>query len=250
MIVFPHQTSRSLQHPVVVRMAPDGIAGMLRRNRDKIATSLEQGRAVALVEVRGSGATSASADFGQQAAITAQSATALILGRNLLAEQLRDLRAAWRHLASNEVIDRTKVSIFGDSPIQPLRQPETFSYPRRTDGRPSECLPQASLLALLLALFEDEVSSVECSGGLVSFRTVLDSPFVQVPHSCIVPGMLREGDVPDLVAALLPRQITLGGLVDGTGRAVSLSESRKELVHAIQTYMSAGQDDKLNIVDE
>ena len=101
---------------------------------------------------------------------------------------------------------------------------------RRIDNRPAECLPQASLLALLFALFEDEPTSVEGAGGLVSFRAVLDSPFVQVPHGSIVPGMLREGDLPDLVAALVPREITLRGLVDGADRAMTLSNSIKTLV--------------------
>src|SRR5262249_27287304 len=146
-------------------------------------------------------------------------------------------------------IDAAKISICGDSAVEPLRQEETFSCPRRIAGRPPECAPQVSLLSLLLALFEDELVAVEGIGGLVSFRSVLDSPFVQVPHSCIVPGMLREGDLRELVAALAPREVTLRGLVDGTGRAVSQRVSGQVYESAIRAYGSAGGGGNLMIVE-
>ena len=81
-------------------------------------------------------------------------------------------------------------------------------------------LAARALLALLSAQFEDDVATVEASGGLVSFRSVLDSPFVQVPHECIVRGILREADLSDLAAAL-PRSVVLRNQVDGLGRAAS-----------------------------
>jgi hypothetical protein len=249
LIVFPHQGNRSVRHSLVVRIAPDGIAGMLQRKVVEIAASLHEGKAVALVEVRGSGASSPGTDHGQQAAVTVHSATELMLGHTLLAGQLRDLRAAWRHLADVQEIDRTKMSICGDSSSEPLPQAATFSYPRRIVSRPPECLPQASLLSLLLALFEEELASVEGIAGLVSFRSALDSSFVQVPHAGIVPGMLREGDLPELVAALAPQEVTLRGLVDGAGRAVSLSVARQLYASAIRAYTSVGRGDKLNFVD-
>ena len=144
-----------------------------------------------------------------------------MLGHTLLGGQLRDLRAAWRHLAASREVDRTKMRVVGDSPVAPLPQQTKFSYPRRIDGQPPECWPQGALLALLLALFEEDVTAVEGVGGLVAFRSVLDSQFVQVPHACIVPGLLRECDVSDLIAALAPREVTLRRPVDGTGRAIS-----------------------------
>jgi hypothetical protein len=212
---------------------------------DEIAAAIQEGKAIAFVEVRGTGASSPGTDQGQQGAITSHSATELMLGHALLAAQLRDLRAAWRHLAALQEIDRTKLSICGDSPIEPLPPAAMFSYPRRIDNRPSECLPQASLLSLFFALFEDDVTSAQGMGGLATFRAVLDSPFVQVPHACIVPGMLREGDLSDLVAALVPREITLHGLVDGSGRTVSPSASRQAYTTAIRAYTTAKLGDKL-----
>jgi dienelactone hydrolase len=205
MMISPSDGANHIR-PIVVRVAADGIAGMLKRCASQIAASLAQGNIVALVEPRGTGTSCPGSEHGQQAAITANSATALMLGQPLLAGQLRDLSAAWRHLAANKQVDRNKISVIGDSPAPPLPPNTSFFYPRRIDGRPTECLPQGALLALLLALFEDDVASVETSGGLASFRSVLDSPFVQIPHECIIPGLLRDGDLSDVTAALAPQR--------------------------------------------
>jgi cephalosporin-C deacetylase-like acetyl esterase len=246
LVIVPGQENIRGGRALVVHLAPDGIAGMLRRNIGQIAVALHEGKAVAFVEPRGMGGSSPGADHGQQGAMTAHSATELMLARTLLAGQLRDVRSAWHHLAALQEIDRTRLCICGDSPIEPLPPTALFSYPRRIDNRPSECLPQAPLLALLCALFEDDVTSVEASGSLVAFRSVLDSPFVQVPHACIVPGLLREGDLADLTAALVPREVTLRGLVDGTGRAVSSSAARDAYAAAIRSYTSAALGHKLH----
>jgi len=248
MLIIPGQ-SNLIRHPLVLRIASDGIAGLLRRKHGEIATSLHEGKAIALVDVRGTGASLPGTDLGQQGAITAYSATELMLGHALLAAQLRDLRAAWRYLAAMEKIDRTKISVCGDSSIEPLRQTSGFSYPRRIASRPPECAPQASLLALLLALFEDEVAAVEAAGGLVSFRSALDSPFVQIPQACVLPGVVRAGDLPELVSSLAPRTVVLRGLVNGACRAVPLSVARQSYASAISTYNMAGHGHRFTIAD-
>jgi hypothetical protein len=67
------------------------------------------------------------------------------------------------------------VHVVGRSGVEPLASDVLFSYPRRIAGRPRECEPTAALLAALLALFEDNVRRVHFQGGLVSFRSALDS---------------------------------------------------------------------------
>lgn len=221
MVLSRQQENAAVKSPLVVCVAADGIGGVLRRRANLLGDWLGEGKSVAIVEVRGAGSTSPGDDHGQQGAITAHAATQLMLGDPLVAGQLRDLRAAWRHLAAKGEFDPARMSVVGDSPIAPLPAEAAFSYPRRISGRPPECLPQGALWALLLALFEDDVATVECSGGLASFQAVLAGPFVQVPLECVVPGMLHETDLPDLVAALAPRPVTTRALVDGCGRTVS-----------------------------
>jgi hypothetical protein len=71
-----------------------------------------------------------------------------------------------------------------------------------------------------MALYDDDFASVTTRRGLVAYRSVLDSQFVQVPHEAIVPGVLREGDLTDLFDALSPRGVEVEELVDGRGRLV------------------------------
>jgi dienelactone hydrolase len=248
LIIKSNHVTQPKRRPIALGVAMGGIASILAERRDELADLLARGVVVALVDVRGSGATSPGNDHGQQGASTAHSATCLMLGETLLGNQLRDLRAVWRQLTRRDDADPRAAAVFGHSSMRPLAADARFSYPRRIDGRPPECQPGGALLALLLALFEDDISMVETCGGLVSFASLLESPFVQVPHECIVPGATNAGDLPTLVASLAPRRVTLDGLVDGRGRAVPLAASRTIYAPAARAYARVGAAEKLDFV--
>jgi hypothetical protein len=235
--------------PATIRVATDGIAGMLERSRRDIAERLQSGNVVALVEVRGTGAAGPGNDRGQQSGSTSQSATHLMLGQTVLGGQLRDLRAVLRHLQRRDDVLPQEIGVFGDDGGQPLASGAPFAYPRRIEGRPAEFQPTSALLALLLALFEDDVKIVRAEGGLISYRSLFDGPFVQVPHDCSVPGILQDGDLPDLVAALAPREVHLGRLVDGRGRLVRGAAAYFAYDVARRAYEAAGASDRLRISD-
>jgi dienelactone hydrolase len=235
--------------PVAIRVAADGIAGMLERSHRDIAERLRSGNVVALVEVRGTGAAGPGNDRGQQSASTSHSATHLMLGQTMLGGQLRDLRAVLRHLQRRDDVLPQEIMVFGDAGGQPLASNAPFAYPRRIEGRPPECQPTGALLALLLALFEDDVKIVRAEGGLISYRSLVDSPFVQVPHDCSVPGVLRDGELSDLVAALAPREVHLSRLVDGPGRLMKGAAAYSAYDVARRAYDAAGASDRLRISD-
>ena len=65
---------------------------------------------------------------------------------------------------------------------------------------------------------------------------MLDSPFVQVPHEAILPGVLQIGDLPELAAAVAPRQLTFESLVDGRGRLVSPAKAADFYDSAVKAY--------------
>jgi hypothetical protein len=235
--------------PLVMGVASDGIAAALARRRETIAAGLASDCVIALVDIRGTGATSSGSDRGQQSAATSHSATQLMLGGTMLGGQLRDLRAAWQHLRRRDDVRLDGALVAGGTGTVPLPYDARFSYPRRIDGRPPECQPTGALLALLLALYEDGVGTVACRGGLTTYRSLLDSPFVQIPHECIVPGLLRESDLPDLVAALAPRSATLEMPVDGRGRRVPLAAIEQAYDAARRAFADAGATSRLEIVD-
>jgi dienelactone hydrolase len=208
--------------PIIVGVASDGIRPALDRQIPNLAAPLKAGATVVLVEVRGTGASNPESNRGQQSEASANSATALMLGRPLLAGQLLDLRTAWHHVRKREGGDKRQSIAVGGSGVEPLPADASFAYPRRIDHRPAECRPTGALLALLMALYEGDFSTVAYRRGLGSYRSILDSPFVQVPHEAIVPGMLREGDIADLIAALEGISIEVEQPLDGRGRSALL----------------------------
>lgn len=228
--------------PAIVGFAPDGIAGVLKRRESELEMGVALGMMVVLADLRGYGSTGNGTD------LTGNSATDLMLGEPLLAGQLRDLRAVIRHIQNRREAKATEVILMSGSAIEPLAADATFAYPRRID-RPDDCQPAPALLSLLAALYEDKVASALGRHGLVSYRSVLDSPFVQVPHAAIPPGLLRHCDLPDLVAALAPRTIVLDRLVDGRGRLVPAAAATKTYQAALNAFQAAGVPDKLTISD-
>jgi hypothetical protein len=235
--------------PVILGLATDGIAGVLRRRADDTAEALTSGVMVVLAEVRGIGAAGPGADHGQQSAATSQAATSLMLGHPLLAGQLRDLRAVWRHVKATHPRLQMDLVVAGGSGVVPLAADAMFEFPRRIDGRPPECEPNCGLLALLFALFEDDAQVSVSRNALVSYRSVLDSPLVQVPLDGIVPGVLRECDLPDLVAALAPRDVGFESLVDGRGRLVRRAAGKATYEQILQTYGETLPISRLDIAD-
>jgi hypothetical protein len=84
---------------------------------------------------------------------------------------------------------------------------------------PSVAEPQTPLLALLVALFDDDIDAISTSGCLVSWRSLLRNWLVLVAHDAIVPGAITAGDISDLVAAQRREtRIQMTGLVDGWNR--------------------------------
>jgi hypothetical protein len=108
---------------------------------------------------------------------------------------------------------------------------------------PSE--PLGGLLALLGALFEDDVQAVAVRGGLVGYASVLQSPFCYVPHDAVAPGAVHAGDLGAIAAALAPRPLRLEGLVDGRNRRVPAEDLAKALEPVRQAYRAAGKADRL-----
>jgi dienelactone hydrolase len=244
-----HDGKRQRWRPVVLGFATDGIGPILKRRRADLASGLATEILVVLVEPRGTGATSPGSDRGQQSAAAAHSATALMLGDPLLAGRLRDLRAAWQHLQEREDVRTDSLIVAGGTGVVPLAAEATFAYPRRIDGRPAEADPSGALLALLLGLYEDKADAINARLGLVSYRSVLASPFVQVPHEAILPGVLAAGDLPALVAALAPRNVRFEGLVDGRGRRAASAMAAEPYAPATKAYAEAGAAKALQFED-
>lgn len=244
-------TSRtSVPRPAVVCLAQSGKARFLDQRGEEIAGLLAEGIAVCLPEVRNTGETAADRGRGRYSAATARAATALMLGDPLVGGQVRDVAAVVRYLRDRKDIDGQRIALWGES-FAPLNEPDTnFRVPRRIDGRPHQAEPLGGMLALLAALFDDEIAAVYIHRPLAEFRGVLDSPFVYVPLDSIVPSLLQHADMPDLAASLAPRPVQLAGAVDAYNRALSEKQMRQAYAPAIAAYADAADALELTSKDE
>ena len=238
--------SKANTHPTVLAVAFGGKAAFLKHRNAEIARLLDAGVAVCLADLRGCGETGGS-DRGQQSETTAHSSTELMLGGTMLGKRVQDLRAVVAWLRGHFRVDRSQIALWGDSFTEPLAADATFKYPRRIDNRPSESDPMGSLVVLLAALADEEIKAVYAHGGIASYRSVLESPFVQLPHDCVVPGVFATGDLPELVAALAPRPLRLERLVDGVNRIVTEDKLKVTYERAIERYEVENADGKLAI---
>ena len=75
-----------------------------------------------------------------------------------------------------------------------------------------------TVAAIFAAALTPQIDSLYLADGLISFRSIVDSENYSVSFANFVPKMLQTTDLPELVAGLAPRSVTLAGSVDATGR--------------------------------
>jgi hypothetical protein len=227
--------------PVVIALAQSGKEGFLRERPREIAALLAGGVAVCLPDVRGVGETRAGDDRGRQSADTTLSSTELMLGGTMVGARLRDLRTLLNHLRQRQDVDRQRLALWGDS-FGKANSPDTnCQVPHGVDDRPGQSEPLGGLMALLGALTDEKVAAVYVQGGLVSFQSVLSSPFVYVPHDVVIPGALTISDLGDVAASLAPRPLCVCGLVDHFNRRAAPEPSHAAFEIAVQAYRQAGK---------
>jgi cephalosporin-C deacetylase-like acetyl esterase len=241
---------QSTKTPVVVGVAQEGKAGLLKARADAIAALLDAGVAVCLPDVRGTGETSPGAGRGRQSPAASLSSSEGMLGRTLVGLRLRDLRLTLRYLRGRNDIDSGRIAVWGDSaaPVKPSDR--DLKVPLDASSQPDVAEPLGGLLALFGGLFEKDVAAIYVHGGLTSFQSVLQSPFVYVPHDVIVPGGLTAGDLGDLTATLAPRPVRLEGLVDGLNRRASAQVLASSYEPAKAAYASVKATERLQLAEQ
>jgi hypothetical protein len=249
LLLPPHDGNKKA--PVVVAISQAGKSPLLRARAADVAALLEAGVAVCLPDLRGIGETSPGGGRGRSSAATALSSSQLMLGETLVGAQLRGLRAVLSWLRTRGELDPAHLAVWGDS-LAPTNPPGTrFAVPCDDDAAlPRQSEPLGGMLAMLAALYEDDVRAVYARGGLAGFRTVLDNHLVLIPHDVVVPGALPAGDLGGLAAGLAPRPLCLAGTVDGLNRQAGEAQVRAAFRAAIDSYEEQRASGALTIVPE
>lgn len=215
------QTSEAKKRPLTIMVAQSGKSQLLDERAQAIAELLEQGIAVCLPDLRGLGETRPGSDRSRQSWATSLSATELMLGQTLLGSRLKDLRSLLAYLRTRKELDSSRFAVWGDS-LAKVNAPErNVEVPRRIDDMPHQAEPGGPLLALFAGLYEDDLAAVvSARGGLVSFQSVLESPFFYLPHDAVIPGALTVSDLGDITRTLALKPVWISGMVDGRNRLV------------------------------
>jgi len=231
--------------PVVLMFAQAGKAAFLAKRSEAIAALLKSGVAVCLVDVRGTGETRISeSNPSRGSSRTSVSQGEWILGQSVLSSQLRDLRTVVDHLKSRPNLDRTRVAVWGDSFAEPNRDDRAAAVPYDVNT-PRMAEPGAALLALLAGQSIPEVRAVYAAGGLASFRSAFDSPYLALPHDAVLPGIISKGDVDELIARQVRKPIRLEAMV--SARNVSLTKTQVDLPRARAAYRTSNAETSLVI---
>ena len=168
-------------------------------------------------------------------------------GQPLLGAQLRDLRSVILYLKLHKQLDVKRLALWGDTFTSPLDAEDVWKIPHGVDDRPAPLEPLGGLLALLGALYEDDVRAVFTHGSLASLTSTLASPFCYLPHDAIVPGVLQSGDLADLAAALAPRPFRQCAMVDGINRRMARLPMEKAYDPTRSAYRTAKAEGALTL---
>jgi hypothetical protein len=226
---------------VVVAVGQGGKERFLASRAPDLEALLRSGIAVCLADVRGTGETSPAQTAGENSALNSLAQREFDLGRSLLGSRLKDLRTVIAWLRTRPELDRRRIAVWGDSFAPPNPSPLFLDEIEYEVGPQVQYRadPAGAHLALLAGLYEPELHAVGARGGLKSYLSVLEDAFTYVPLDAIVPGILRTGDIPDIVGSIAPRQVLLEGQVDGRNIAVDAASRRPKgfaawLVSAMQ----------------
>jgi dienelactone hydrolase len=212
----------------------------LRNHADAIATLVQSGIAISIPEYSFTRAGIPGMGRGRNALETSLTATGLMLGNPVYVFRGDNHPLQWSvsSLTNNETFDWENLVVWSESFAPTIQDQEHVALPQDLT-QPAHAETHSAVFASLITnaySFRALVSR----GGLVSFRSVLDSPFIHVPFDALPRNVFRTGDLLDIWAHIAPKPLRLEGLVDGTNRRVTGGRLQKALEPVTQAYKEGG----------
>jgi dienelactone hydrolase len=84
-------------------------------------------------------------------------------------------------------------------------------------------LNRLTVPALFAAAMDPGIAELYLAGGLISYRSVVDTERSSAPFGNFVFGMLQHTDLPEVAVSLAPRRVCLAGTVDATGSTLEVA---------------------------
>jgi hypothetical protein len=99
------------------------------------------------------------------------------------------------------------------------------------------------------AALDPRIDAVICDRGLLSYRTLTQSDRYLHNASIFLRDVLQHFDLPQVSAAVAPRQLVLVDPVDATKRPAGLAAARRTYEFTHQEYAKAGAAERFRIVE-
>jgi cephalosporin-C deacetylase-like acetyl esterase len=149
--------------------------------------------------------------------------TALVVGKPLVGMRVLDISRAVDLLQTREEVEPESILAF---------------------GRGNGAVP-----VLYAAMLDERLKRVALEGMLESYQTIVDQKIHRQIFENVVHSVLQFYDLPDLVAALAPREVWVVNPVDAVGKMVQSHQAGSKYTLAQQAFRLAGQPDRLHIRD-
>jgi cephalosporin-C deacetylase-like acetyl esterase len=90
----------------------------------------------------------------------------------------------------------------------------------------------AGIPLLHAAVLDPRIQTVAIEGSLVSYRSAVDQRINRGVFEHVIRGVLRHYDLPDLMALIAPRPVSIAGAVDAMGEPLPWPEMQRQLGQA------------------
>jgi len=126
---------------------------------------------------------------------------AILVGRTMLGMRVGDLLRTFDYLAARSDVDPARISVLGKG--------------------------NGGVVALVAAALEPRLRKIGCQGAVLAYMDVVRAKLHENMIEIVVPGVLRDFDLPDLAASIAPRPLWIVDPRTPAGAAISLEEALK-----------------------
>jgi hypothetical protein len=149
--------------------------------------------------------------------------TALLVGKTMVGMRALDITRAVDLLSARRDVDANRIYAYGKK--------------------------GGSVPVLYAAVLDRRIRKVILEGMLSSYDSVVKNKIHRQVLESVVPGALKFYDLPDLVAALAPRRVSIVSGTDPIGHELPMSAVRNEYKRAVEAYRHMGMERAIHILD-
>jgi cephalosporin-C deacetylase-like acetyl esterase len=197
-----------------------GVSG----DREKIEALVASGTAVLAFDPRGWSRSASSSSSDEYSSEYQLAQRAFLIGRPLIGMQVYDALRAFDYLAQRPEIDGHKIGITGAG--------------------------QGGVVALFAGALEPRIASVTAEGSVASYMTIARAETHAGMIGIVVPGVLREFDLPDVAGIIAPRPLQLISIRDAVGSRLPRETVQREYAVARSRYEKTRKGQLLRIDDD